>query len=239
MDNHPVHGLLRRTMRQIREEHAKSLEDVAQAARELRINWDASVVSRTENGHRQLTLTEFLNIDTIMSVACDDVVLLSDLLPCEADDAETRSLLEDIVVKLATPYAAVADPQDRTLVRAAAQKLLKIRMEVLDEHRETPSEELRRLADEFGVLNSHVAQAIVALNERGQWQHLNLRSERERRLANEDLSDPARAKGLRVSQTRQLKNEIRDELAAKKGSRGQHHESAERVARKVADTGRR
>jgi hypothetical protein len=212
MQTHPVHDVIRVRMREIREGHARTLEDVALAARELGIPWDISFVSRTEHGHRQLTLTEFLNLDTIMSVACDDVVLFSDLLPCEADDPETLSLLEDIVAKLATPWAAVADPHDETLVRAAATKLLTIRMGVLDEQRETPRDEIRRLAGEFGVSMRRVNDAIVALNERGLWEHQNLRSERERRLTHEDLSDPTRTKGLRVRATVQLKREIREQL---------------------------
>jgi hypothetical protein len=236
MQTHPVHDVLRHRMRAIREGHAKTLDDVARAAGELGHAWDASVVLRTERGKRLLTLPEFLNLDTIMSVACDDVVLFSDLLPCEADDRETLSLLEDVVVKLATPYSAVDDPQDRMGARAASAKLLGIRLEILAEHRETPTDQLRSLAGEFRTSMRLVRAAIAELCEQGRWEYRDLRSERERRLAGKDLSDPARAKGLRVMATVQLKREIGEQL---EGEHGEAEQGSGRVRGQVADTGRR
>jgi hypothetical protein len=237
MQTNPVHDALRVRMRQIREDHARTLGDVARAARELGHTWDAAFVLRTERGERLLTLPEFLDLDTIMSVACDDVVLFSDLLPCEADDRETLTLIEDVVVKLATPYLAADDPEDRMGARAASAKLLGIRLEILAEHRETPTDEVRRLAGEFRTSMRRVIEAIASLVESGRWKSRDVRSERERRLAGKDLSDPTRAKSLRVRTTVQLKREIREQL---EGEHGDDHETGEReIPRPVEDAGRR
>src|SRR5215217_2388487 len=67
-------------MRRIREERSKVLHDVASAARELGLTWDASAVSRIETGKRDLTLEEFLAVPLIMTVALNDTVTMADLL---------------------------------------------------------------------------------------------------------------------------------------------------------------
>jgi transcriptional regulator with XRE-family HTH domain len=257
MENGQFQNLIRTRLRQIREEHGKTGEDVAQVARELGGRWDFTTITSIETGKRRLTIDELLFLPTILSIACDDTILLSDLLPYEPGP-ETLELA-DALITLAEPWFKAGDPAHWPGVRDGVRELIDIKKQVvadaraentpIEEYRAladkygvtsgdlmtTPLDEYRVLADEYGVSFDEVWDAIHELVESERWVHHSLRAERERRLdeSGEDLSDARRVRALRAWATKRMKAELRDELG--KADDGEHHESEERVAGTLED----
>jgi transcriptional regulator with XRE-family HTH domain len=262
MENQSFQTLIRARMRQIREEHGKTGDDVAQVGRALGAPWDFTTISGIETGKRRLTIDELLFLPTVLSIACDDTILLSDLLPYEPGP-ETRELA-DALITLAEPWFKAGDPAHWPGVRDGVRELIDIEKEVVAERRAaslpieeyrqladkygvpsgelmtTPLAEYQVLADEYGVSSDEVWDAVHGLVESGTWVHHSLRAERERRLdeSGEDLTDARRVRALRAWATKRMKQELRDELG--KADDGDDQEAAGRQARgEVADAGRR
>jgi hypothetical protein len=212
-------------MRRLRESRAKVLHDVASAARDLGLTWDASAVSRIETGRRDLTLDEFLALPLVMTLALNDTVTMVDLLQVDIDRdvfvksfERTPSIL-NVLAMLAEPYVAFVKPQYADKPGESARPYLeaaKVSAQVAREPAEERSSyrEMQALADEFDVRVKEVMAACSAL-----WgEHtLSPSGERERRLRNSgaDLSNPASVRTLRGHITRQLTAELRDHFATK------------------------
>jgi hypothetical protein len=213
-------------MRRVRETNAKVLYDVAAAARDLGLTWDASAVSRIETGKRDLTLEEFLALPLVLTLALNEIVSLVDLLEMNDEQAlNIKSFNQDTFViplfaMLAEPWFASPFKADGNIVRDTIREHLqtkKIKAQIAREPDEERSllRELRAIAEDLGVKPGEVMDACKAL-----WgEHTILPAdERERRLRDSgaDLSSPTTVRTLRGHISRQLMAELRDYFAARK-----------------------
>ena len=216
-------------MRRLREDRAVVLRDVANAARDLGLSWDASAVSRIETGRRELSLEEFLALPLVMTLALDETVTMVDLLQV---DAEEDHLLRSFGRNASTVYVTpmLAEPflafRGKSKVGEIASGIVR---EWLDEEKRKaqiarePDEErsaardMQSVADEFGVSLSSVFEAYNEL-----WDAASLGSERERRLleSGANLSNPTSVRTLRGHLTRQLMAELRDYFASQSREQG-------------------
>lgn len=207
-------------MRRLRESRAKVLHDVASAARDLGLTWDASAVSRIETGRRELTLEEFLALPLVMTLALNDTVTMADLLEVDVDLApfvksfDQEPGILNVLAILAEPYVAFVKPQYAAKPGDYAREYLeeeKVKAQVAREPAEERGSyrEMQALADELGVRVKEVMAACRAL-----WGEyaMSPSGERERRLrkSGADLSNPASVRTLRGHITRQLTNDLRD-----------------------------
>jgi hypothetical protein len=216
-------------MRRIRESRAKVLHDVATAARDLGLTWDASAVSRIETGRRGLDLEEFLALPYVMTLALNETVTLVDLLHMDWEEEgahlssfDRETYLLPVVAMLAEPWIGFVKPEYLRTAGETIRKHLdeeKRRAQMArepDEQRDI-AREVQAIADEFGVRHVEVWQAYQAL-----WGGFSssLAREREKRLlgSGADLSSPTSVRTLRGHITRQLMAELRDYFATRKHS---------------------
>jgi hypothetical protein len=219
-------------MRRTREERAKVLHDVASAAREMGLTWDASAVSRIETGKRDLSLEEFLALPLIMTLALNETVTMVDLMMSgEADELLylknfNREIgIIDVLPMLAEPFVVMGEHdmqlEGGTLSEVVRHFLDRDKRKIQKQRQpaEDPDSlrELRDLADELGARPGEVMDAIKTLW--GEYS-ITLSSVRERKLleSGEDLSNPNRVRTLRGHLTRQLTAELRGYFATRKHS---------------------
>ncbi len=217
-----VAELVGRNMRRVREAHAKVLLDVANAARDRGLTWDASAVSRIETGRRALTLDEFVALPLVMTLAVNEVITMVDLLAGPAYDAMDNFgrplFLLDVHMLLAEPHMSRHRWSGWTKLSGwVAEKLEKDKREV--QAQREPDEDdphsydwYRETSVELGAEGVSLLTAMRELWDR------TFKGERERRLveSGEDLSNPTRVRTLRGHLTRQMKAELREYFAAKK-----------------------
>lgn len=222
-------ALLGRGMRRVRIREGKVLADVAAAAQELGIPWDAAAVSRIETGKRSLSLDEYLMLPRVLSLTLGRPVVLGELLVPVAEADEEADLLvsttdhrERLFVNLIAPTAhawMVAAGRSRVTAAALSEE---VSADLDDDTRRTllarspvdggtTLEGLRELAGNLGVTPYDVLGAAGEL-----WGAVTLEQERERRLlaSGEDLSNPTRLRTVRGHLTRTLTQELREHFAA-------------------------
>lgn len=220
-------------MRRLRESQAKVLHDVASAARDLGLTWDASAVSRIETARRDLTLEEFLALPMVMTLALNDPVTLGDLLEVDAEQAiwlknfGREITIVELLLSLAEPFILFGDHK----IRLEGGTPSEVVRDGLDREKRAvqvarePAEErgnyreMQALAESLGVRVTELMDACSAL-----WGENAMRpsDERERRLleSGADLSNPATVRTLRGHLTRQLMTELRDYFANKETRHG-------------------
>ncbi len=224
-----------RSMRRVRESRGKVLHDVASAARDLGLSWDASAVSRIETGRRDLTLEEFLALPDVLTLTLNEEVNFTDLLVLDREDepllssfGRTTSMVW-VMPMLAQPYVAIWEARSKVTARinAAVHDRLeeeKRRAQLSREPAEPSYEEFRAAAKELEVRPKDLMDAVQDLAAQGRWHEraLVIHDERERRLleSGEDLSNPTRVRTLRGHITRQLMAELRDYFASREADRG-------------------
>jgi len=212
-------------MRLLRERRAKVLHDVATAARDLGLTWDASAVSRIETGRRDFTLEEFLALPLLLSLALNETITLADLLRVEEEDELLNNFgrlttAGPVLALLAEPFFEYRSWRGKTEVGRMVREWLNEDKRRAQAKRE-PAEErsayrdMEEIAHELGVNVGDVFRAYREL-----WGEYtgSLASERERRLVHSaaDLSSPTSVRTQRGHITRQLMTELRDYFAARK-----------------------
>lgn len=218
-----VRQVIGQRVREIRTEHGRRQEQIADAARKVGLSWDRTRVAGLERGAKALSVEELLRLPLVMQFAGCGSPTLADLFADGRDeyvalDGETRAtagLLRDVLAGERHPSGTLHVSGQRVARGFGLPRFAQVKDSPDEPTDETPAahrEVERRAASRLGVTAAAVVTASRAL-----WGH-SLTEERDARALQRDAGGMTAAQGtrLRAQITRELDGELRAALATRR-----------------------
>ncbi|MBO3748062.1 helix-turn-helix transcriptional regulator [Streptosporangiaceae bacterium NEAU-GS5] len=209
-----VAQIIARNMRRVRETRDRTRLEVADAARDLGLGWSPALVARIENGRRELTVSEFVALPSVLTLAVNHPVTLADLLTTKDGEPHVSAFgrpghIADVQALLAEPgvlalrISTIPDRVRQTLDRSKRQA------QIARAFSGGPVTEADAIAAKLGMTAPELAKACETL-----WHRPTVEAECEQRLIESgvDLGQPAKTRLLAEHITRQLTTELNDYL---------------------------